>query len=147
MRKVLEYPYTGDYTLGFEKPVIGGTGNTASSGNANSRQSGSVTRSMSKALNKTGPVSKAPSTQSQQDTPLAVGSMSSGCASRRTSEGFHYLQSENRAYFHAPICTEADYFLLGGSSGKLDSACQMRSRRLFNKGALEEIGNHGNLFE
>lgn len=118
MRKVLEYPYTGDYTLGFEKPVIGGTGNTASSGNANSRQSGSVTRSMSKALNKTGPVSKAPSTQSQQDTPLAVGSMSSGCASRRTSEGFHYSQPEKPCILSRPHLHRGRLLLIGGLKWK-----------------------------
>lgn len=124
MKKVLEYLYTGDYTLNFKRPVICGssTGSTPHSDQTNKDQSAVVTHpasSASIASNKTEPgsqantpISKGPSAQLQHESSPSGSEITSGTTIRRASDEFTARCIANPAYFHARMYAEADYFLI-----------------------------------
>jgi hypothetical protein len=124
VKKVLEYLYTGDYTLDFQKPAIcgSGTGKTPDSDQIKKDQSAVVTHPASSASiassetepgsqsNK--PISKGPSVQPQHEFSPSGSEITSRTTIRRASDEFTARCIANPAYFHASMYAEADYFLI-----------------------------------
>lgn len=143
MKKVLEYLYTGDYTLDFKKPVIcgSGTGKTPHSDQINKDQSAVVTHPASSASiassetepgsQSNTPISKGPSAQLQHDSSPSGSEITSGTTIRRASDEFTARCIANPAYFHALMYTEADYFLI--------AELKQKARRVFYTVLYQEL--------
>jgi hypothetical protein len=135
MRKVLEYLYTGTYTLDFEKPDGYDTSQAPNKGNTKMVQSDSVSHSASnRGTGEHEPceessrtvVSGADSgsdglhpelvpTQSQDNSSNPGDQLADTGSSARDSDG-EFVASciANPAYFHLRMYAAADYFIIGG---------------------------------